>query len=304
MGVHIVTVPYRYDEYMDGLGRGPVALLKAGLRKRLSAAGVETTEPKQSTLPDEQRVHGPIAANIGALGGNTAALVKESLDSGDPVLVLAGDDTASIGVLAGVQQAFEGKRIGLVWIDAHADFNTPETSFSGILAGMPVAIVAGLAGPIWRENANLKYTLPTDQILIAGVRSTDEKESMLLKSTDVRVVDAKSPQRGPLYESAVERLLAHVDVVMVNVDLDVLDPQYVPSASTPEANGLTPKQAAWMINTVARHGKTAAICVTSLNPGAGTRGEKSVNSTLHMLEQALGEWTLKIQDEPDVDESA
>jgi arginase len=299
MGVHIVTVPYRYDEYMDGLGRGPVALLEAGLRNRLSAAGVETTGPVESCLPDERRVQGPIAANIGALGGYTAELVKDALAAGDPVLVLAGDDTASIGVLSGVQQAFEGKRIGLVWIDAHADFNTPETTYSGILAGMPVAIVAGLAGPIWRESANLRYTLPTDQILIAGLRSTDEKENMLLRSTDVRVVDAKAPQRGPLYEAAVERLLAHVDVVMVNVDLDVLDPQYVPSASTPEANGLTPKQAAWMINLVAKHGKTAAICITSLNPGAGARGEKSTSSTLQLLEQALVGWHLAVGGGPD-----
>ncbi len=294
MTVHIVTVPYRYDEYMDGLGRGPVALLKAGLQNRLSAAGVETTDPQESTLPNDERVHGPIAANIGTLGRHTAALVSQSLSDGNPVLVLAGDDTASIGVLSGVQQAFDGKRIGLIWIDAHADFNTPETTFSGILAGMPVAIVAGLAGPIWRESANLRHTLPTDQILIAGLRSTDEKENALLRSTDVRVIDAKSPQRGPLFEAAVDRLLAHVDVVVVNVDLDVLDPQYVPSASTPEANGLTPRQAAWMVDLVAQRGKAAAICVTSLNPGAGARGEKSVNSTLQLLEQALGNWKLTV----------
>lgn len=301
MTVHIVTVPYRYDEYMDGLGRGPVALLKAGLQQRLSAVGVETSDPQESTLPDEERLQGPIAANIGTLGKHTADIVSNSLADGNPVLVLAGDDTASIGVLSGVQQAFDGLRIGLVWIDAHADFNTPETTFSGILAGMPVAIVAGLAGPIWRESANLKYTLPTDQILIAGLRSTDEKESLLLRSTDVRVIESKSPQRGPLFEAAVERLLAHVDVVVVNVDLDVLDPQYVPSASTPEANGLTPRQAAWMVDVVARRGKVAAICVTSLNPGAGTRGEKSVNSTLQLLEQSLANWTLNIENRADAD---
>ncbi len=295
MTVHIVTVPYRYDEYMDGLGRGPVALLEAGLQDRLRAVGVETTEPQESTLPEEERVQGPIAANIGTLGRHTAELVCKSLADGNPVLVLAGDDTASIGVLSGVQQAFDGKRIGLVWIDAHADFNTPETTFSGILAGMPVAIVAGLAGPIWRESANLRHTLPTDQILIAGLRSTDEKETLLLRSTDVRVIDAKSPQRAPLFEAAVERLLAHVDLVVVNVDLDVLDPQYVPSASTPEANGLTPRQVAWMVDLVAQRGKAAVICVTSLNPGAGARGEKSVNSTLQLLEQSLTHWSLNIE---------
>lgn len=296
MTIHIVTVPYRYDEYMDGLGRGPVALLKAGLQDRLKAVGIEPTEPRESRLPDDERVDGPIAANIGALGRHTATLVRDALSTGDPVLVLAGDDTASIGVVSGVQLAFEGKRLGLVWIDAHADFNTPETSFSGILAGMPVAILAGLAGPIWRESANLTYTLPTDQILIAGLRSTDEKELALLQSTNVRVVEARSPKRSELYENALDKLTDHVDVVVVNIDLDVLDPQFVPSASTPEANGLSIKQAAWMVNQVTRRGKTAVVGVTSLNPRAGSLGEKSVNSTLALLEQALVGWELNVAD--------
>lgn len=293
MTIHIVTVPYRYDDYMDGLGRGPVALLKAGLESRLNAAGIETTEPRESRLPDDERIDGPIAANIGALGRHTAALVQDAMSDGNPVLVLAGDDTASIGVVSGVQRACAGRRLGLVWIDAHADFNTPETSFSGILAGMPVAILAGLAGPIWRESADLTYTLPTDQILIAGLRSTDEKELTLLQSTNIGIVEARSPQRSQAYENALDRLMSHTDVVVVNVDLDVLDPQYVPSASTPEANGLSVKQAAWMVNQVTRRGKAAVVCITSLNPRAGALGEKSVNSTLQLLEQALVDWKLK-----------
>lgn len=299
MTIHIVTVPYRYDEYMDGLGRGPVALLKSGLRSRLQNVGVESTEPRESKLPAEERVDGPVAANIGALGRHTAALVSDSLSDGNPVLVLAGDDTASIGVVSGAQRALEGKRLGLVWIDAHADFNTPETSMSGILAGMPVAILAGLAGPIWRESANLSYTIPTDQILLAGLRMTDEKEEALIRSINLGVVEAKSPNRSALYEAAVDRLMSHVDAVVVNVDLDVLDPQYVPSASTPEANGLSIKQTAWMINQVTRHGKTAVICITSLNPGAGSRGEKSVNSTLQLLEQSLADWSLTMPEKTD-----
>lgn len=292
MPIHIVTVPYRYDEYQDGMGRGPVALLQAGLQTRLKAAGVETTEPRESKLPDEERVDGPIAANIGALGRNTAGQVSSALADGNPALVIAGDDTATIGVVSGVQIANPEARVGLVWIDAHSDFNTPETSFSGILAGMPVAILAGLAGPIWRENANLTHTIPTDQILIAGIRMIDEKERALLTSTDVRMVEAKSPQRSQLFEAAVERLASRTDVMVVNVDLDVLDPRYVPSASTPEADGLTPKQLAWMISQVTKHGKTAIVCVTSLNPGAGLRGQKSIESTLSVLEQALTDWTL------------
>ena len=143
MTIHIVTVPYRYDEYMDGLGRGPVALLKSGLESRLNAAGVDTTEPVESRLPDEERVDGPIAANIGALGRHTATIVSEAMSDGNPVLVLAGDDTATIGVVSGVQQACGDKPPGLVWIDAHADFNTNQLTPTGNIHGMPVACLCG-----------------------------------------------------------------------------------------------------------------------------------------------------------------
>lgn len=295
MTIHIVTVPYRYDDYMDGLGRGPVALLESGLVERLQAAGIAPTEPRESRLPDEERVDGPIAANIGALGRHAAAHVRDAMTDGNPVLVLAGDDTATIGVVSGVQQACGDKRLGLVWIDAHADFNTPEISFSGILAGMPVAILAGLAGPIWREAANLKYTLPTDQILTAGIRATDENERNLLESTNIRMVESSHADWTERYEKALDKLTSHVDVMVVNVDLDILDPQYVPSASTPEANGLTVDQVAWMVNQATRRGKTAVVCVTSLNPRAGALGEISVKSTLQLLEHALVNWKFEEQ---------
>lgn len=293
MPIHLVTVPYRYDEYLDGMGRGPIAMLDAGLRQRLEAAGVPTHDPQESKLPDDDRLDGPIAANIGTLGRNTATLVAGALADGTPTLVIAGDDTATIGVISGVERWRPDARIGLVWIDAHADFNTPETSFSGILAGMPVAILAGLAGPIWRTSADLVHTLPTDQIVVAGVRSLDDKERMLLKSTDVRLIEAKHPQRSQLFETATERLAQRTDVIVVNVDLDVLDPLYVPSASTPEANGLTPKQLVWMIRTVLQHGTVAIVSITSLNPGAGSRGRTSVESTLAVLEQALVGWEFR-----------
>jgi arginase len=292
MTIQIVTVPYRYDEPNDGLGLGPEALLKAGLRRRLKAIGIETAEPVESHLPDEERVSGPLAVNIGRLGGHTAEHVCHAIGSKDPVLVLAGDDTAAIGVVAGLQRAYgAGATIGLVWLDAHSDFNTPEISYSGILAGMPVAIIAGLAGPLWRQAAQLKAPLPTDRILIAGVREMDEKEEVLLRSTNVRVVSADDLARDSAFENAVDRLANSVEHIALHIDLDLLDPALVPSASTPSPHGLTIRQASRMIKYVLSTGKTAVLTVTSLNPGAGARGERSTESALSLLESSLSGWT-------------
>ena len=182
MRLQLVTVPYRYDDREEGLGAGPGALLRAGLGERLAARGHQIDGPHEAALADGEREEGRTAVNIGRLGARTAALVADARQTGIGALVLAGDDTAAIGVVAGVQRADgAGTPIGLVWLDAHGDFNTPETSYSGILAGMPVAILAGLAGPLWREEAGLAVPVPTDRLLLGGVRDLDEQEATLLR---------------------------------------------------------------------------------------------------------------------------
>jgi arginase len=298
MTIQIVTIPYRYDEYDVGLGRGPRALLESGLEKRLRAAGIATGSVVEATLPDEERIDGPIAANIGRLGRHAAQAIADAREDGQPVLVLAGDDTAAIGVISGMQLAHGSTvNLGLIWIDAHADFNTPETTVSGILAGMPVAIIAGLAGPIWRESAQLQATIPTDRILIAGAREIEEREEILLRSTNIRLVTSDEVQSGNTFENAVDRLASHVDLFVVSIDLDVLDPTLVPSASTPSPNGLSIKQTSRMLRYVISTGKTAVIAVSSLNPGGRQRGERSVESTIALLESSLSEWK-RTQEDP------
>lgn len=291
MRLRVVTVPYRYDEWRDGPGAGPDAILEAGLIERLRDRGFETDEPLQTDLGAENREKGRTAVNIGKIGSLTATLVAEGRREGRPVLVLAGDDTAAIGVLSGIEQAdTPAARIGVVWVDAHGDFNTPETSYSGILAGMPLAILAGLAGPLWREAAGLMATVPTDRMLVAGVRDLDEKEEELLRSTDVRVVTADELRAGDVFPAAVARLAERCDLLMLHVDADVLDPRLVPSASTPSANGLSIAEAASVLGTVLGTGKVATVCLSSINPGAGPRGERSVASAISLLETALPAW--------------
>ena len=292
MRVQIITVPYRYDERNDGLGRGPQALVDAGIAAILRTAGHDVLDPVDVTLPDDERVSGPISVNIGRLGSHTAEQIHAARAAGLVVLVLAGDDTASIGVVAGLQRAHgAGARIGLVWVDAHGDFNTPETSYSGILAGMPVAILAGLAGPLWREAAGLAAPLPTDRILIVGPRELDEKEEALLRSTDVQLLTSSDLRDADQLTRAIQRLAANVDLISVHIDLDVLDPSLVPSASTPARGGMMIEEAATLIVQLLETGKVVVVSIAGLNPGAGERGKQSVKSTLELAKRALGAWT-------------
>jgi arginase len=291
MRLQPVIVPYRYDEREVGLGRGPGALLAGGLIDRLAGRPHDALPSIESLLTDEARTDGPVAANIGALGARTAEIVATARRAGDAILILAGDDTAAVGVVAGLQRAEgAGTPIGVVWFDAHGDFNTPETSFSGILAGMPVAILAGLAGPIWRAAAGLVVPVPTDRIVLAGVRDLDDKEATLLRSTDVKVVSTAELRDGSLLKAALDRLVAACSLLYVHVDLDLLDPRLVPSASTPADGGLEIDEAAGAIGAVLASGKVAALGIAGLNPGAGSRGERSVKSALSLIERTVQTW--------------
>jgi arginase len=293
MRVDLVTVPYRYDERGEGLGAGPDALLAAGLPERLGAAGVELTGPHEARLDPALQEEGRTALNIGRLGADTARLVAMARRNGDGAFVLAGDDTAAIGVVSGLKQAAgAGVAIGVVWVDAHGDFNTPETSFSGILAGMPVAIMAGLAGPLWRDAAGLATPVATEHIILAGTRELDEKEEALIRSTDVRVVPASELCDGDDFAQAIDWLVRCCAQLYLHVDLDVLDPRFVPSASTPSANGLSVEELVTTMAKVLQTGKVAAVAISSLNPGAGARGERSVASAMKTIEGALPAWTV------------
>lgn len=292
MRVRVITVPYRYDDPDAGLGLGPQALLDAGLESRLAASGATITGIDVAHLDDDDRDEGRTAVNIGRLGARVAALVAKARQNGDGALVVAGDDTAAIGIISGLQQVNgPAAAIGVVWLDAHGDFNTPETTYSGILAGMPLAILAGLAGPLWREAAGLAATVATDRILIAGVRDLDAKEETLIRSTSAKLVTASQLRKGEAFSTAVASLAAKCDFISLHIDLDVLDPHLVPSATTPSANGLSLAEAGAAIDATLATGKVACVTVTSLNPGGGARGDRSVQTALALIEDAVGHWS-------------
>jgi arginase len=291
MRVDVVTVPYRYDHYLDGSGRGASVLIDQGLLGKLADAGLTVGEVRESLLEESERADGSTAVRIGRLGSHTAGHVAAGLREADAVAVISGDDTAMVGVVSGIQREHgAGARIGLVWFDAHGDFNTPETSYSGILAGMPVAILAGLAGPLWRGAAGLAAPIPTDRIVIAGVRMLDEREKSLIQSTDVRVIPARSLASGDSFRQAVLRLQQECDIICVHVDLDVLDPSLVPSSATPEPDGLTIPTLTRLVATTLETGKVRVISFAGLNPGGGKRGQTSTGTAFRVIEDVAGAW--------------
>lgn len=291
MRIDIVTVPYRYDEHNQGLGAGPGALVAGGARDRVAKGGHDVAEPMAASLASSDREHGQTAVNIGKLGASTARLISAARGEDAVVFALTGDDTAAVGIVAGLQAAHgAGARIGVVWIDAHGDFNTPKTSYSGILAGMPVAVITGLAGPRWRDAAGQLAPIPTDRIVIAGVRDLDNQEESLLKATSATVLSGDQARSISPFVDAVGDLAANCDLLLLHIDVDVLDPELVPSSSTPAPFGLDVRTAAALMEAAHATGKVAVTAVSSLNPGGGQLGQRSLATTLTLIERAAAAW--------------
>jgi arginase len=267
-------------------------LIDAGLEKAAAVQGICLRATLTAHLDPADKEEGRTAVNIGTLGASTAKLVRQALADGCPALVLTGDDTAAVGVISGVQMANGADaRIGVVWLDAHGDFNTPETSYSGILAGMSLSIIAGLSGPNWRRAARMAAPVPTSRIVLAGVRELDEKEEALIRATDVKIIPAAGLTSGEEFAQALRRLADDCDVLVLHLDIDLLDPHLVPSTTTPSENGLDLDAAARVLRAVLATGKVAVWTICNVNPGGGGRGERSIASTIELISASIGSWT-------------
>ena len=281
MLLHTVTIPSANPEE-----DAPRALERTGTFSLLEREG-DVVSVVGVTLPTEMRDPVEWAA---ALGAGIAAQVRTGLRAGSPVLVLGGNCNALVGVLAGFEEAFgAAARVGLVWFDAHGDFNTPKTTLTGRLGGMPVAVSAGLAYPQWRETAGLLAPIPTNRIVMVDVRNLDPKERALIEATDVTIAAVSADYPGVPLADAVTRLSADCDVIYLHVDEDILDKRFVPNHGTAEPDGpdISTVQAA--IEIVFATGKVRAFGLVSIYL-AGEGGETSLASGRQLLIESMRAW--------------
>lgn len=284
--LQVIGVRYRGTRPADGDERALEAYAASGVYKR---AGVPfgVVEPR---MIEERRVdHEP--DNLGTINGVIAEQVAVAQREGKAVLLTGGDCTHCTGVFGGLQQAHgPAARIGLVWFDAHGDFNTPRTTLSGMLGGMPVAVCAGLAYPRWREAACIAAPLPTDRILMVDVRNLDAPEEQLIRATDTTIAAVAPGFPGADLKTSVEELAERCDLIYFHIDSDILDEAYTPNHGTKEPNGPNMEQVQAAIDTVMATGKVAAFAVVSVY-GAGPGSEISVPAGIELIGSGLEAWS-------------
>lgn len=215
--LRVLGVAYHLGRAGVGMGGGPLRLLASGatdaLRRQGHALEVSDVE-REAPFTNEVMAHFDVLASV-------ARSTRRAVDEGVFPFVLGGNCGTVLGVVAGVGR---GERGGVVWFDAHADANTPETTESGFLDGMPVAVLVGRCWSRLAAGIPGFAPLPEDQVLLAGVRDMDESEQRLVTSSGLSMVGpAGVAGAGSLFCSALEALAGRVDSVHVHVDLDVID---------------------------------------------------------------------------------
>lgn len=279
----VIAIRYRNATPCQGDERSVDALLASGV---LNAHGI----PPQVFTPQlpQDDITNDIPTNIGIFCHVIAQDVANARRAGQRVMMIGGDCTHVTGMYAGLTHAHAPHaRIGLVWFDAHGDFNTQHTSISGMLGGMPVAVCAGLTWPKWREHAGIRDLLPTNRIVMVDVRNLDPAEAQLIRATDVTIVPC---QTSPLAH-AMQQLVDSCDYIYLHIDEDILDKRYVPNHGTAEPNGPSMqevKDAISVVAEVAGEKLIAQALVSVYNSGPGA--EISVASGIELLAHMHAVW--------------
>jgi arginase len=275
-----------------GVDMGPSAIRYAGLDTRLEGIGIEcadwgnvVTAVPEAVEPQDESVR--YLAEVKAACGGVADLVAQAVREGLTPLVLGGDHSIALGTLGGL--AGELGEGGVLWVDAHADLNTPETSPTGNVHGMVLAAALGLCGP---EFESPHWPLPAvdrARVALVGLRTVDAGERQRLRELGIRVWTMSEIDRGGI-EPALSEALAHVagpGCVHVSLDVDVVDPDVAPGVGTPVRGGLSYREAHLAMELVADAGVATSLEVVEVNPILDRQNETAALA-VELVASALG----------------
>ena len=270
--VGIFGVPMDLGQDRRGVDMGPSAIRYARIEASLQDLGHRVTDLGNAGVPIPEIVAaGEEVKHLEAVkrvceevSERAAAVVSEGLFP----IFLGGDHAIAIGTISGVARNTSGMRTGVIWVDAHADFNTPATSPSGNIHGMPLATLTGRGHPDLVGIGGPGASVRTEDVVIIGLRSVDLEEKNLLREAGVKVytmkdIDAYGAAR--VVRGAIKDL-AQVDRVHLSLDLDSVDPEVAPGVGTPVRGGLTYREAHLLMELVNEAGIVSSLDVVEVNP--------------------------------------
>jgi arginase len=270
--VDIIGVPSDFGANQRGVGMAPMAFRLAGLREKVAAEGIDLRDLGDVTIPPEKAKGGPKnLPQIQRVSQRLADLVTGSLDEGRVPISLGGDHSIAIGSVAGASRHFRsrGKKMGLLWVDAHGDMNTPQTSPSGNIHGMPLAISLGEGYPELVRLLRFSPKVEAVRCALVGIRNLDQKEKDNISRFGIKVLTMKEIDRRGLaavMEEAIGSVSRGSDGMHVSFDMDAVDPRVAPGVGTAVPGGLSYREAHLVLELVSDSGAMTSLDVVEANP--------------------------------------
>jgi arginase len=267
--IRIIGIPIDLGQVLRGVDMGPGAVRYAGLTEKLRKLGYKVTDcgnidvPVRASLDDEGE--GIILDALTEANRKVYTAAENSVRSGEIPIFIGGDHSLAIGTIGGMTHY---ERRGIIWIDAHGDFNTPETSYSGNTHGMPVSTLLGEGYGelvnIGREGAKI----PPEDVILIGLRDLDKDEQILIKESGVSYYTMRDIDENGI-SMIMHRALAklsHLRKIHVSLDMDAMDPTDAPGVGTPVKGGLTYREAQLMMEIISDTGKAGSMDIVEINP--------------------------------------
>jgi len=274
--IRVIGVPLDLGQSRRGVDMGPSAVRVAGLEMRLEQLGhiVEDGGNVAVAIPEQKKAGDPHAnylKEITATCTKHADQIIKALDEGIVPLVLGGDHSVGAGTVSGVSEFYrrQNKKIGLIWIDAHTDINTPESSPSGNVHGMPLAAIMGLGPPELANILNFSPKVSPDNCVLVGVRDIDAIERENVRRSGIHVFTMRDiDERGMrnVMETAARIAGDGTAGYHISLDMDWVDPEDAPGVGTPVRGGATYREAHLAMEIIADHGRLLSFEIVEVNP--------------------------------------
>jgi arginase len=299
--ISIIGVPMDLGADRRGVDMGPSALRYANLNEKLKELShdVQDLGDLDVIIPETRHFGDPHAKYLKEIVDacrHLANLVLEIRDEGRTPLVLGGDHSIAVGTVSGVSESFRRHRqkLGLIWFDAHADFNTPDISPSGNVHGMPMAAIMGYGPTELTHILGFAPKIQPQHAVMVGIREVDPAERELVKKSGVRVFTMKEIDRrgiGSVMDEALSIVTNGTDGFAATLDADFLDPIESPGVATPVRGGANYREAHLAMEMLADTKKMVSFEITEINPILDVQN-KTAHFGMELILSAFGKQIL------------
>jgi arginase len=295
--IAVIGAPMDLGAGRRGVDMGPSALRVAGLNQKLAELGYEAEDLGNVIVDQPESLpagpsHARYLPQIALTCARLAEMVESAADHGRVPLVLGGDHSVAIGTIAGMARHLgkQAHKLGLLWIDAHADMNTPDSSPSGNVHGMPLACIIGLGPP---ELTGIGAQVPmvdAENVAIVGLRSVDDIERFNVRAAGIHPFTMRDiDERGmrAVMQEAIHAVSSGTSGFHLSFDLDAVDPAEAPGVGTPVHGGITYREAHLAMEIVNDSGLMTSLEMVELNPVLDTANRTAILG-VELLMSALG----------------